>query len=172
MRFGRTLALAFLVSLSVAACGRIEYGDPVQHVVEETTMGGHYVTVQPGPVEYRAQVTPAATPPPPAYAPPPPQAVAMPPVGPAVVTCSGNDRVRIHDRVVDGRHGPAIIASGNCVVEVTESVVRGAPAVSVHGNAQVQLVECRVRGDLVSSGNARIDTRGTRHRGQVLRGHF
>lgn len=107
-------------------------------------------------------------------APPDPEPIAPPREhvvrGEAAVRCGGNERIRVHNRHVVAEDGaPAIVATGNCVVEVSESIVRGSPAVIVEGNAQVSLVECRVFGDLISGGNAGIATRGTAHEeGQVL----
>ena len=88
------------------------------------------------------------------------------------VSCGGQQRLRIDDQVLDGSDGPAVQASGQCVVEISESIVRGQPAVVVSGQAQVVLVECRIEGDLVSQGQGQIRTPGSRHRGQVLRAAY
>ena len=149
-------------------CGRIEYGESTTEVVEVRTGGGTYLVQDPPNVEYRAHVVPAPNPQPPAYAapqPPPPQPppAFQPEPGrpgpPGTIRCAGNEQIRVDDEVIDGRGGPAIVASGNCVVEVTESIVRGAPAVVVTGNARVRLVESRVQG---FSGRGRHGHRGWR----------
>jgi hypothetical protein len=198
MSFGRAsvVALGAAFALSVVGCGRIEYGDdaPEQQVSQPSrpaTAGGvtyvvapspppqpapsgsqRMIVVVPGPqAQAQAQTqtqTQTQAPSPPAASPAP----AAPALPSGLVVCSGNQRLRIDDRVIDGEEGAAIVATGNCVVEVYESIVRGQPAVHVSGNAQVHLVECRVRGDLASGGAARIHTRGTAHRGRVLRHAF
>jgi hypothetical protein len=115
---------------------------------------------------------PATAPMPPPAAAPPPMAYGRPMPGPwgqgAPLVCGGNQRIRIADQRIIGRGGPAVIASGNCVVQISGSIVMGRPAVQASGNAQVQLIESRIRGDLLSGGNAHIDMRGSRHRGRVF----
>lgn len=108
----------------------------------------------------------------PSQPPPSPQVAVAPPASNGVVVCSGQQRLRIDERVIDGQEGAAIVATDHCVLEVRESIVRGAPAVYVSGNAQVSLVECRVEGDLRSAGAASIRTSGTAHRGRVLHDAF
>lgn len=185
---GGMLARTLLVGLAATlllACGgrqrRVEsqpttvtrqrvttYGSAATVVVvpQGTYYGQGPVVVVPqyegGPAVEPPAPAPVQAPPPPAPAPEPaPQRVAY---RGAVVHCSGNERIRVHNRHVTAEGGaPAIVATGNCVVEVSESIVRGAPAVVVEGNARVELVECRVFGDLVSGGNAHIGTRGTAH---------
>ncbi|HJL16452.1 MAG TPA: hypothetical protein RMH99_12395 [Sandaracinaceae bacterium LLY-WYZ-13_1] len=127
---------------------------------------GHVIVVVPGPERAVPQPSPVRVEAAPVQ-------VEAAPAANGVIVCSGDQHLRIEGRVLDGGDdGPAIVASGNCVVEVSESVLRGQPAVQVHGNARVSLVECRVRGDLVSGGGARIMTRGTAHRGRTLHRAF
>ena len=174
----RRILLLGLAAVLLAACGarqrRVEeptrtvtrhrvvsYGTPSTVVVvpQGTYYGQGPVVVVP-----QYEEGPAPAPEPPVVAPPPPQPEQRVVRGNAAVRCSGNERIRISDRHVTAQAGaPAIVATGNCVVEVDESIIRGTPAVVVGGNAQVELVECRVFGDLVSGGNGRIATRGTAH---------
>ncbi len=108
---------------------------------------------------------------------PTPQAIAAPaPPAPrpnlpaAAFTCSGDQRLRIHNRHIDGEDGIAIYATDNCHVVISEVILRGSPAVVAMGNARVDVVETRIWGDLVSSGNASVNVRGSRHHsGQLVR---
>jgi len=86
--------------------------------------------------------------------------------------CGGQQRLRIDDQVLDGGDGPAVRASGQCVVEISESVVRGQPAVVVQDQARVVLVECNIQGDMITRGQAQVQTRGSRHRGQLLQAGY
>lgn len=181
--------MVILGALTVGAgCGHIEYRDrgARRDRTRVATAGGVSVrangptyTVVPGPAPTPrvavfvvppqprpAFVPPRPMPPPPTYAvaPPPP-----PPQG-GELQCSGNQRLRIHNQVVDGHGGPAVVASGNCVIELSESIVRGTPALVASGNAQVRFVESRIIGDVRAMGNSRIDQSGSTHRGQMLRG--
>jgi len=185
MSFGRASVLAApllsALALSAVGCGSIEYGDdvarePARPTRPATSGSAGYVVVQPSrpappPPGQHVVVVPAPRrpAPPPAPVPPVPPRQAQPS---GVVVCSGDQHLVIADRVIDGRRGAAIVASGNCVLEVRESVIRGRPAVHVSGNARVALVECRVRGDLMSGGAAQIRTHGTAHRGRILHGAF
>ncbi len=181
----RYLAWTVFPVLAVG-CGSITYGGGSEEVVEtQTQMQGYYVAAPtPAPV-YEPRVTvfqppPQVVPPPPQFAAPPPRFVVPPPppamapaparlaVGNGVVTCSGNDRVRVYDRVVDGGHGPAVVASGNCIVELNESIVRGHPAIHASGNAVVRVIESRIQGDILASRSVRIDSHGSRHRGSRI----
>jgi hypothetical protein len=79
-----------------------------------------------------------------------------------LIVCSGNQRVRISDQRLDGGNGPAVHASGNCVVDIDESIVRGVPAIVATGNAQLRFSECRIQGEILTAGNAQIETPGSR----------
>ncbi len=106
---------------------------------------------------------------------PTPQEVAAPatpaPAGPAAAfTCSGNQELRLHNRHVNGDGGVAVFATDDCHVVISEVILRGEPAVVAMGNARVDVVETRIYGDLVSSGNATVNVRGSRHHtGTVVR---
>lgn len=167
MRFSCVLLLC------AAGCGRIEYGESDRPVmVAEATTGGAVVVAPP------ATAPAPAAPPGVVYVPwDPGAAPAAPPVAsiaaPAggAVQCSGAERVRIHDRFVDGGSGPAVVATGACVVEVSEAILRGEPAVFVADRARVEIVESRIQGDVRSTGGGRVSTHGCRHdRGSVQ--HF
>jgi hypothetical protein len=188
-----TRAVLLLVSLLTAACGAAPGYAPQETVTETsaTTDTPTTVTVhRPGEeVEVRelddgerAVVVVGAPAPAPAQPAvvqqvPAPQVQAAAPTpapssqGPAAAfTCSGNQRLRIHNRHVDGNGGVAVYATDNCHVVISEVILRGEPAVVAMGNARVDVVETRIWGDLVSSGNAAVNVRGSRHHsGQVLR---
>lgn len=171
---------SLFLSLALAAgCGRIEYGESTPRTVAYATAstGGTVVTVPSAPPPTAPPVTaapardgvvyvpwdPGAQPAAPATAAP---AVAAP--AGAAVTCSGAQRIRIHDEIVDGRGGPAVVATGACVVQVSEAIIRGEPAIFVSDQARVELVESRIQGDVRSVGAAQVSTRGCRHdRGSV-----
>jgi hypothetical protein len=71
---------------------------------------------------------------------------------------------------VNGDGGIAVYATDNCHVVISEVILRGEPAVVAMGNARVDVVETRIWGDLVSSGNASVNVRGSRHHsGQLVR---
>jgi hypothetical protein len=182
--------LTTTLASAVAGCGHIEYrarGARRQRIASAVNVSAVHVSagpaspgyvVMPGPASTpRVAVYPAPPPGPPMMPPgPPPRAHAFAPPPPPAPTaggeveCSGNQRLRIHNQVVDGRGGPAVVASGNCVIELSESIVRGSPALIASGNAQVLFVESRIIGDVRATGNARIDQRGSTHRGSTLRG--
>lgn len=108
---------------------------------------------------------------------PTPAAVVAPPTAPvaavpapnAAFVCSGNQRLNLVNRHVNGEGRIAVHASGNCHVTINEAILRGEPAVVAVGNAQVDVIESRIYGDLVSQGNAQVSVRGSRHHeGQVV----
>lgn len=173
MRWSIFLSLAL-----VAGCGRIEYGESTPRTVAYATpsTGGTVVTV-PSAAAPAPTATVAPAPDGVVYVPwdpgaqPAAPATAAPfvaaPAG-AAVTCSGAQRIRIHDEIVDGRGGPAVVATGGCVVQVSEAIIRGEPAIFVSDQARVELVESRIQGDVRSVGAAQVSTRGCRHdRGSV-----
>jgi hypothetical protein len=167
MRLRLVECAALLVVLS--GCGTITYGRGETYVENVVEMETRAVLV-PGQAQpdrlVVVQPPPPQPPPPQIVQPPPPQIVQAPPppmVGNAPVMCGAGQRLRVHNEVVDGRGGPAVIASGDCVVELSESIVRG--PIHVGDNAQVVIVECRVEGDIHASPTARVDMRGSRHRG-------
>lgn len=135
-----------IVLLALAGCGSITYDEPGSASVVVTTRGGGNVSV----LAESSSATGHSS----AH------------VSGAGVYCGGNQSVRLTNETLDGQGGPAVIASGNCVVEISESIVRG--AVLARDNATVRLVECRIQGDLSATGNANIDTPGSRHEGQRL----
>jgi hypothetical protein len=152
----RLFALASLLTL-VAACGHSQRRVETVVVQGETQRYVSHVVLsayQPAPVV----VTPPA--PAPARPPAPPEAEAP---ASAPVTCSGDERIRIVNRRVDGGSGPAVVASGSCVVEIAESILVGEPALVVTGNARAVVVESRVLGRIVTDGAAQLDMRGSTH---------
>lgn len=90
--------------------------------------------------------------------------------GVAELSCGGNERIRVHNRHVRGGDHAAIVATGNCVVEVEEAVVVGSPAIVVRDNARVVVVESRVTGDVLIEGRGEVPMRGSVHRGRRLGG--
>lgn len=160
-----------LLLVLAAGCGHIEYGNTRPRVVATTTASPAQVVRIPP-----ATAAPATPPPGVVYVPWDPGAQgAPPPAAPApavaavaapanaTVSCSGGQRIRIHDEIVDGRGGPAVVATGGCVVQISEAIIRGEPAIFVSDQARVELVESRIQGDVRSVGAAQVSTRGCRH---------
>lgn len=157
-----------------AGCGHIEYGNTRPRVVATSTPGSaQVVTIPPATGTTSAPPSgvvyvpwdPGAQP----AAPTAPAPIVAAPTG-ATVSCSGGQRIRIHDEIVDGRGGPAVVATGGCVVEISEAIIRGEPAIFVADQARVELVESRIQGDVRSVGAAQVSTRGCRHdRGTMQR---
>lgn len=159
MRLRLVECAAFLAFVS--GCGTINYGRSEAYYEDVVEMETRAVLVPGQPVPDRLIVQQPIPQPP-----PPPQLVQAPPpqiYGRAPVMCTGGETIRVHDEVVDGAGGPAVIAAGNCVVVLSESIVRG--AIQVLGNATVQMVESRIEGDISQSPSARVEMRGCRHRG-------
>lgn len=101
-----------------------------------------------------------------ALVPEPPAAVVS---GQAEVTCGGDQRVRVHNRHVRGGDHAAIVATGACVVEVSEAIVVGSPAIVVRDQARVVVVESRLRGDIVIDGMGQVSASGSTHAGRTIR---
>jgi len=156
--------LAALAVLA-AGCGHIEYGRSSRGrvTVTETTPGA-YTVAQGSDASICARPDVVCVPndqgaqPPPA--PQPRYHAYTPPAAP--VTCGAGEHIRVHDRVVRARRGPAIVATGNCVVEVTESVIRGRPAIILQDDARVAIVESRILGDVQTPHPAQVVMRGSR----------
>jgi len=169
----------------IAGCGHIDYGPSSPQVAQPAVAPAYAVATPvpmaaPAPAQPRAQDgvvyvpwDPGAQPQ--ELAPPPAPIVESTPApstvaGNAPIQCAGNQRLRVDGEILDGHGGPAVIATDGCVVEVSESILRGEPASLVRGRARALLVECRIDGDLRSAGSAQIETRGSRHdRGRVTR---
>jgi len=101
---------------------------------------------------------------------PTPEAVVAPPPSNAAFSCSGNERLSLVNRHVNGEGGIAVYASGNCHVIINEVILRGEPAVVAVGNARVDVIETRIYGDLIAHGAANVTTRGSRHHtGTIVR---
>jgi len=160
------MRLFYALVILVAGCGHIEYG--------RSTRGRTTVT-QETPATYTVAQAPDASvcdrpdvvcvPHDPGAQPQPaPQQYTYTPQrrGGAPVHCGGDEHIRVHDRRVRARRGPAIVATGNCVVEVTESVVRGRPAIILQDNARVAIIESRILGDVQTPHPAQVVMRGSR----------
>ncbi|MCB9591874.1 MAG: hypothetical protein H6719_03990 [Sandaracinaceae bacterium] len=164
---------SLLCLLLAAGCGHIEYGRSERQVVVVAPTAVSSVPMT-------ARSVPAPLPAPardpnvvyvpwdPGAQPVPPPRVAAPANG--VIHCGGADRVRVYDRIVDGHGGPAVVATGACVVEVDEAILRGEPAVVVQDQARVVMTESRIFGDIQASGGGAFSTDGCRHdSGRVVR---
>ncbi len=185
------MRFSFALLVFALGCGHIDYGtsgparvtipasSAVVYAAPPPPSVGRTAAPVPGVVYVPWDPGAQATAPAPVVVAPAPVVVAPAPVaapapamvlaGNAPVRCGGNERIRLTEEVLDGGDGPAVVATGGCVVEISESILRGDPAVFVSGNARVSLVECRIDGDLRSAGGGQIDTRGSRHeRGRVL----
>lgn len=79
-----------------------------------------------------------------------------------VVVCSGRERIRLSDMRIDGGQGVAIHASGQCRVDIRGSIITGQPAIYATDQARLRFRGCRIRGQVVTQGQARISTPGSR----------
>lgn len=99
------------------------------------------------------------------------------PAGPAVqgpIECGGAQEITLEGVTLVNDEGPAVRASGGCVVTLTRSEIRGSDVgVVASGNARVTLRECRVSGGeaaVVASGNAQVALPETEVVGEVRLG--
>jgi hypothetical protein len=163
----RMSAAWIAAALAFAGCGSIAYDDgrPSERVTVTTT-GGYVVQRAPGPPVPGPYVTvlPGV-----AHAPPPAPVAPMPRPPAGAVQCGNGDHVRIRNQRIDGGAGPAIVASAGCLVEISESIVRGVPAVVALDGARVVLSESRIQGGIEASPGAIVATPGSRIEQLALR---
>lgn len=111
---------------------------------------------------------PAATPA--ESAPPAPPATAE---GGSTYECGGNMRAALAGQsLTSSGPGPAIRASGNCELTLTEVTVSGPVAIEASGNAKVTVVGGALTGtdrSIVASANARVSVSGATVTGDVDR---
>lgn len=170
MSIWRTVTVA---SVLLSGCGSIAYDDGSEREDVAVSAGGaaYLVTqpAQPPPGPYvtvlppDTQVHEAPTYQGPTYPTYPAPTYRAPVYGPSARQCSGGQRLRIVNEVVDGGSGPAVVASGRCVVVIDEAIVRGQPAIVVTEGARVDIIESRIQGDIHRSGGAQLQMRGSRH---------
>ena len=169
MRFWTSI-VSSCTGLLILACGHIEYGELAASEVAVVYQRPARVAVVSEPVAQSPQDWTAHVLPVPAHPPSPSNAAptrSTPPTG--VLVCGNGQRIRVHDEVVQARRGAAIVAMGDCIVDVTEAIVRGRPAIIAGERAQVRVSESRIRGDVVSRDGARVNIAESRIRGDLLR---
>lgn len=135
--------------IALSGCGSIEYDDRAE--VREVVPSGYYVAPAPAPAPGPYVMV----------LPPGPQAQPAP-MPAARIQCAGTDHVRIVNQVIDGGNGPALFASGDCFMDIRESIVRGNPAVWATQGARVRLLESRIQGGIVAEPGTIVETPGSR----------
>jgi hypothetical protein len=94
-------------------------------------------------------------------------------VGDAEVVCQGNQDLTLRNRKIEA-DGVAIIAQGNCDLDIIDSEITSGSdvAVLVQGNAEVEIRNSHVAGvrfSVVIQGNAEVEAAGTTFVGKVSR---
>jgi hypothetical protein len=87
----------------------------------------------------------------------------------AALRCKGGDTLRVIDETLRNDQGAAIVASGDCTVELLESSVIGKPAIVLRDRAQVEVIESNVAGDVIRGTQSQFRLHGSNHDGRVHR---
>lgn len=84
--------------------------------------------------------------------------------GKTPLTCSMNDHLKVDGVTANIASGSAVVASGNCTLEITGSNITAPTAIEASGNAKVTVSGGSVSGSTLAataSGNAQITFQGT-----------